>query len=64
MIERVVSIDTSFDDADQSDRLYWWKQSPEARLVHVMTLRRLNYGGDRVSTRLSRVLEVAERSPR
>ena len=51
------------DFTDRETTLWWHAQSPEARLRHMMLLRRLNYG-DRAAAGLQRVLEVAERAPR
>ena len=59
-----VEIVTKFDDADHTDRVYWWSQSPNDRLAHALMLRRLNYGTDRVSARLQRVLEITQHPPR
>jgi len=33
-------------------------------LQHALELRRMNYGTDRVSSRLQRVLEITQRTPR
>jgi hypothetical protein len=50
----VVSLD------DETDELrYWLTQTPEARILHVERLRRINYG-HLATGRLQRVLEVAE----
>lgn len=49
--------------ADQSDdREYWHAKSPYERLQAVETLRQLNYGYRQSTTRLQRVLEVAQRA--
>jgi len=37
---------------------------PEARLKHALELRKVNYGTDRVSSRLQRVLEITQRPSR
>jgi hypothetical protein len=42
------------------DRAYWLARSPDERLEAVEFLRQLNYGYDPATTRLRRVLEVAE----
>lgn len=48
--------------SDESDeKAYWWSRTPEERLRHIETLRRINYG-DQATARLQRVLEVAQRS--
>jgi hypothetical protein len=46
------------------EKSYWLSRTPYERLLAVETLRRLNYGHDRSSARLQRVLEVAQRPPR
>ena len=61
---QTVDIVTKFDDADHADRVFWWSQSPNDRLAHALMLRRLNYGTDRVSARLQRVLEIIQRPRR
>lgn len=48
--------DLSFADDEQT---YWLQQSPEARIKHMLRLRKMNYG-DAASGRLQRVLEVVE----
>ena len=48
-------------EAAQQDRAFWSTQTVHARLQHVLELRRMNYGTDRVSSRLLRVLEIAQR---
>jgi hypothetical protein len=45
--------------ADDGQRDYWREQTPEARLRHVLELRRLNYGAG-ATGRLQRVFDVAE----
>jgi hypothetical protein len=51
-------------DAAQADREFWFNQTPADRIRHVLELRRINYGTDRVSARLQRVLEVIDRPRR
>ncbi|MCH8030220.1 MAG: hypothetical protein IIB09_00165 [Bacteroidetes bacterium] len=53
---------TSFEEADEADRRYWWSRTPEERLQHMQHLRELNYG-DEASARLQRVLEITRRIP-
>jgi len=60
MIEPVVEV-MSFDEADAADRRYWWSRTPAERVAHVIWLRRMNYGADRASGRLCRLLEVVDR---
>ena len=52
---------TNFEDAAVADRAYWHSQTPEACLRHALELRRINYGVDRVSARIERVLEITRR---
>ena len=46
---------------ESDDRAYWLSKTPEERLRHIETLRRINYG-DQATARLQRVLEIAQRS--
>ncbi len=64
MLKKVISIATSHSDAANIDRAFWVEQSPEARLKHALELRKVNYGTDRVSSRLQRVLEITQRPSR
>lgn len=57
----VVEVVTSFEAAAVADRNYWHSQTPEACLQHALELRRINYGTDRASGRLQRVLEITRR---
>jgi hypothetical protein len=50
-------------EAQGDDRQYWFAKTPEERLAAMEYLRRINYGHDRVRTRLQRVLEVIEFPP-
>ena len=54
------SVVSSFDEADEDDRQYWWTQSAEARLRYLEQLRHLNYG-HHATARLQRVLEIVQR---
>jgi hypothetical protein len=46
---------------DESDeRAYWLRRTPYERMRQIEILRRINYG-HRATTRLQRILEVAER---
>ena len=49
------------DTDDSSDRDYWLRQSPEARLRAIQIHRQAAYGRADASGRVQRVLEVAER---
>ncbi|MGA0082003.1 MAG: hypothetical protein ACO3IT_09605, partial [Ilumatobacteraceae bacterium] len=64
MNNRSIEVVGSFAEAAQADKEYWLKQTPHARLQHALELRRMNYGTDRVSSRLQRVLEITQRTPR
>ena len=64
VINRSIEVVGSFAEAAQSDKEYWSTQTPLARLQHALELRRMNYGTDRVSSRLQRVLEITQRTPR
>ena len=63
-MKKTIEIATSHDDAAISDKEFWFSQTREARLQHALELRRINYGTDRVSSRLQRVLEITQRTPR
>ena len=55
------SVLTVSDDFSDFETTRWWHaQTAEARLRHMMALRRMNYG-DRAAAGLQRVLEIAER---
>jgi hypothetical protein len=57
------SVIDSFDQAEIDDREYWHARTPAERMNHLSRLRRINYGTDRVSARLRRILEVVDRTP-
>ena len=42
------------------DKEYWQSKTPQERLQAVELMRQINYGYDPTTTRLQRVLEVAE----
>ena len=44
------------------DKEYWLSKAPYERLKAVETLRQLNYGYSQSTSRLQRVLEIAQRS--
>lgn len=52
----------SLSDQDVDEARYWRSKSPHERLEAVELTRQLLYGYDPASTRLQRVLEVAERT--
>ena len=51
---------TSFEQADEADRQYWWSRTPQERLTALEVMRQVMYSYDPATTRLQRVLEVAE----
>ena len=53
----VFTVIDGFDD-DSAERVYWHSRSPEERLEHLETLRRIAYGYS-ADARLQRVLEIA-----
>lgn len=55
---------TSFAEADQEDRAFWFSKTPLERLQHVETLRELNYGSAVIDQGLQRVLTVVKRPRR
>ena len=59
----VVSVFSSFAEADAADKAYWLSRTPHERLRCMETLRRMNYGA-RATERLQRVLEFATRESR
>lgn len=46
---------------DDDTRAYWAARTPEERLAALELLRQIIYGYDPATTRLQRVLEIAER---
>lgn len=63
-MNKTIQIAASHDVASQLDKAFWATQTPHARLQHALELRRMNYGKDRVSSRLLRVLVITQRTPR
>ena len=51
-MNKTIQIAASHGEAAQRDRAFWAAQTPQARLQHALELRRMNYGTDRVSSRL------------
>jgi hypothetical protein len=49
-------------EQDEEGKRYWRGKSPHERLLAVEETRQVLYGYDPASTRLQRVLEVAQRS--
>ncbi len=52
---------TSLDDIEE-EKEYWLSKSPSERIEAIEINRRMMYGQDRVTSRLQRILEVAELS--
>ncbi|MBK6795990.1 MAG: hypothetical protein IPG76_04115 [Acidobacteria bacterium] len=44
---------------ESADKAYWLSQSPQDRISHIEILRQVNYG-DRATSRLQRILEIAK----
>jgi hypothetical protein len=54
---------SSLDDYEEEEKRYWLSCEPSVRLNAIEINRRMVYGTDRTTTRLQRVLKVAELSP-
>jgi len=59
MDKRTFSVTSLFDESDE--KKYWRSKTPHERLEAVELMRQINYGYDPTTTRLQRVLEVAQR---
>jgi hypothetical protein len=59
--KKVISILSSFEEADTQDKKYWLSRTPRDRLQYMELLRRINYGSN-ATARLQRVLEITERA--
>jgi hypothetical protein len=64
MIERIVRVASSFDEARSMDEDDIARLSFEERISAVERLRRIWFGEDRAESRLERVLEVIDLAPR
>jgi hypothetical protein len=53
----------TFADMEKQDRLYWSRQTPEARLRAMELMRRINYG-QAAAARLQRFFEVVQSEAR
>lgn len=53
---------TTFKEAEEEDRRYWFSKSPAERLLSLEFLRRMNYGHDPATASVQRHLEIAERA--
>jgi len=54
----IFSVSSGF--VDETSKEYWLSQSPQDRIRHIETLRRINYGS-RATERLQRFFEIAQR---
>jgi hypothetical protein len=61
-VDRTVFSIVSLEEADTDEMEYWLSKSPYERLEALEILRRIFYGYDPATTRLQRVLEIAERT--
>ncbi len=55
----ILTVGSLLDDSDE--KLYWWSKTPYERLEAVEQMRQIIYGYSPSSSRLQRVLEIAER---
>ena len=60
MDKTAFTIASLFDPSDEKQ--YWLSKTPAERLEALETMRQIIYGYDPNTTRLQRVLEIAERS--
>ncbi|MBM3235983.1 hypothetical protein FJZ31_06750 [Candidatus Poribacteria bacterium] len=58
MDKSVLSVTSLFDEADE--KAYWLSKTPHERLEAVELMRQINYGYNPITSRLQRVLEVAQ----
>ena len=63
-LELTIQVFNSFEEAEKSQREYWWKQSPLERLKQAKFIREINYGRDDSTQRLPRFFEVVTQIPR
>ncbi len=56
--KNVLSVVSLSDESDEKE--YWHAKTPQERLAAVELMRQINYGYDPTTTRLQRVLEVAQ----
>jgi hypothetical protein len=50
--------------AEDDEKAFWAQKSPQERLEALEQMRQILYGYDPVTTRLQRILTVAQREPR
>lgn len=60
-LDRTVFSVVSLEEGDSDEMEYWLSKTPYERLDALETLRQIFYGYDPTTTRLQRILEVAER---
>ena len=53
---------TSFVEAEEQDRTYWFSLTPQDRLAALEQMRQINYAYDPASDRIQRTVEVARRT--
>ena len=58
MDKSVLSVIALSDESDEKE--YWQAKTPQERLEAVELMRQINYGYEPTTTRLQRVLEVAQ----
>ncbi len=58
MNKSVLSVVALSEESDEKE--YWHSKTPQERLEAVESMRQINYGYDLTTTRLQRVLEVAQ----
>ncbi len=58
MDKSILSVTSLFEESDEKG--YWHSKTPHERLEAVELMRQINYGYDPTTTRLQRVLEVAQ----
>jgi hypothetical protein len=61
-LDRTAFSVTSLQEQEAEEKQYWRNKTPHERLQAVEAIRQIVYGYDPVSTRLQRVLAVAERA--
>jgi hypothetical protein len=61
-LDRTVFSVVSLEEADTDEVEFWLSKTPHERMDALETLRQVFYGYDPATTRLQRVLEIAERA--
>ena len=57
------SVLSSFEEADENDKVYWHSKTLQERLEALELMRQINYGYNPATVRLQRVLEIVEFTP-